>query len=268
MSWLNKIAQPDISIDLGKYPEKLRDYLFELSDFSQRDEEGSPFTYEEAEKDIQKLIQETETNMQKIVTMIQNAVRAIHDWNGSVIVIRVGEPPLYDIGFGPSYLNPVTDAHIQVGQQMAWGGAPDFTLFVNENEIIVEDILEAGDKDFFKDPKAQQDYFNLVREIRNPGQSTSIKTLILYTARPVKDRHLFENTNQVPSNLFLTSSYDRAEGISRDLSTGKSRDIWKIRIEERYLVNTLDTGTVQDYQIAGNEMVPVKSVVLLDPGEE
>ena len=140
-------------------------------------------------------------------------------------------------------------------------------MFVFDGRIEVDDILEAGDEDFFTDARIQQDYFNLVREMKNPGSSQKGRVLTLYTARPVKDRQMYMDAANIPSGLFLTNSYSRAQGISMELSGSEQlRDIWRLRMEEKYLIQTLD-GREKDYQVVGNGLVPVKRITLVDPGE-
>jgi hypothetical protein len=194
---------------------------------------------------------------------VENVIASV-SWNGSPVVIHVGEPPA--AFSGPDYLKSVEDAQIAVGSQSAWGGIADFTVFMHEGQVgEVDDVLEAGDEDFFTDARTQQDYFTLVRELKNPGSTQVSKSLALYTARPSQDRQLYEGAQSIPSNLFLTTSYDRAEGIAIELAGSGTRDIWKVRIEQRYLIETLNTGNVRDYQVVGEETVPVKGIRLITP---
>lgn len=263
MNWLQKISQ-SVSISMKDYPDKLRAFLYNLSDSSQDSE--YPFLREEADSEINSIMNQTKDNVNIIVQLVQQAISNI-DWNNSPVVVEADMPPGENYG-GPNYLMPVEDASIIVGGQSSWGGAATFTVFMNNGQLSeVDDVLEAGDEEFFTDPKIQQDYFSLVREMKHPGSGQSVKIITLYTARPVQDRALYENAQAVPSNLFMTTSFDRAEGIGMDLGgSSGNRDIWKVRIEQKYLIETLNTGQVRDYQVIGDGMVPIKGIQLISPG--
>lgn len=141
------------------------------------------------------------------------------------------------------------------------GDKASMTVFVHNDIIQIDDVLDAGDTDFFESDEVQADYFNLVNAIRNHGQRAKSKIMTLYTARPKKDQSSFVNSNTVPTNIFLTSSYDEAQGYAMDMG---ERDIYKIRIKSGYLVKTLDTPSVKNYQaIHKSNQVPVESIELL-----
>lgn len=145
-------------------------------------------------------------------------------------------------------------------------GTPSFTLFVEDDGRItdVEDVLEGGDTDFFHDPKGQSDYFNIVNEIRSPGSTSKGKVVTLYTARPTRDRERYEGARDVPANIFLATTLDEAEGLASDLGSNEVRDVWKVRVDTRYLVKTLDTPRVKHYQTT--ERTPVQDIDLIVPG--
>lgn len=145
-------------------------------------------------------------------------------------------------------------------------GTPSFTLFVSDDGKIteVDDVLEGGDEDFFRSPKGQSDYFNLVNEIRHPGSSSKGKVVTLYTARPTKDRERYEGARDIPSNIFLASTLDEAEGLASDLGSNEVRDVWKVRVDTRHLVKTMDTPRVKHYQTT--DRTPVQDIDLIIPG--
>jgi hypothetical protein len=140
--------------------------------------------------------------------------------------------------------------------------APNFTLFVKPDGSItdVEDVLEGGDADFFDDPQTQADYFNLINEIRRPGSTLKGKRLTLYTARPRRDRARYDDARTLPLNIFLSSSLNDAMGLARDFGGGEVRDVYRVRMDSRYLVNTLDSGSLRHYQTVGAAPVPVDSI--------
>lgn len=214
------------------------------------------------ESDINNLILRTRVNMESIASNVNSAIDRIRGWNGSVVIVEAFTPNKED------YFEPVDSASIEFG--VAGGDlTPAFSYFLIDGKVILDDILEGGDTDFFTNNAIQIDYFNLIKEIKNPGSSFSGgRVMTLYTARPVKDRSLYLNSKQIPSNIFLTNSYDSAEGIAIDLSGGeKVRDIWKVRINSRYLITTLDSPMEKQYQAVGEGMIPVESMELISAGE-
>jgi hypothetical protein len=150
----------------------------------------------------------------------------------------------------------------------------NFTVFINRDTgkiTQVEDVLEGGDLDFFHGPEGLElgkAYFDLIKEIQHPGSSSQGKEITLYTARPVKDRHQYAGASTLPPNLFLANDVDHVLGLAHDLGGGAQRDVWKVKINTRYLVLTNDAGRVKYYQIVGAKAVPVKGLELIIPAED
>lgn len=261
MNWY-KIAQSTIEIDINKYLSSMEEYLIYLSS-----RENSSYTEENVKDDMIRFTEQVKKNMDVIKNNVIKAIGSISNWNGSVIKI---ETPAFDKSW--DYLSNVPNsAYVEVGKDSAWGGIPGFSYFVDEgNNAIVDDVLESGDNDFFTNSQQTSDYFNLINELRNPGRSKQSKKVVLYTARPVSDRGMYINATSLPPNLFLTTDFNRAEGIAIDLSgKEKSRDIWKVRMDEKYLIETLNVmGRVKDYQIVGSEPVPIDYIKLISAGEK
>lgn len=202
------------------------------------------------------VIQKIQDELDVVFTEVKKAADSIEsdEWNDSKITI---EPSLSkfstemdwsdDYGYLPRY-------HIDCSV----GSEASFTVFVQNDAITVDDVLDAGDTDFFSSDASQADYFALVNAIRNHGQKTKSKVLTLYTARPIKDRSSFEHASRIPSNIFLSSSYDEAEGYAKDMG---ERDIYRIKIKSGNLVKTLDTPSIKNYQAihkSGN--VPIEDI--------
>ena len=248
--------------------DRYRNVAKQLHDLWQKSihEHSQSYNQEQAEKDLAQMTQETKNNMGKVTQSLQQAISRIQNWNNTPIVVMART---YD---KQNELGPQDDADVEFIREDGLDN-PSFTYFVlpegyktkDGNVIEIEDVLEANDDNFFVDPKVQSDYFNLVQELRKPGStSRGGKIMTLYTARPAEDRELYMDATTVPNGTFLTSQYDSAEGISRDM--GK-RDIWKIRIDSRYLLQTLDTPTERQYQVVGPDQVPIMSMTLLSPAE-
>jgi hypothetical protein len=218
------------------------------------------WTEEFGRKRLEEVAARAQQTMEKIHKNIAEAISRIPQWNNSPIQIIANE--LYkdnDIDSEP-------DATIKVGAATEWDMTPNFTYFVLENgSVEIEDVLEGGDTDFFTDNNIQADYFNLVNALRNPNAFTQAKVVSLYTARPSKDRDRYMNAKTVPSNIFLTTKYDFAYGFAQEY--GGERDVWKVRILDRYLVKTMDSVDQKQYQTIGKEEVPIASIELITPWE-
>lgn len=205
----------------------------------------------------------TERIAANLAKAMADAIGRIDPWNGSKVLITAQVPR--DFQFGDVEHRPATAYYVKVG-----GDDAGFSVFTDKAGKIehIDDVLEAGDTDFFRDPRDQMDYFNLVRELRHPGSTQRAgKDIVLWTARPVKDRRLYERARTVPPNIFLTTDPDRAYGIARDLGGGAQRDLWRMVINERHLMKTLDAGRTKDYQTIGDKPVPVKRVELVSEGQ-
>ncbi len=224
----------------------LRDYL----------ESVSPFIYseQEAQQDIDRLSKETHGKMQSLAGMIQESANRTQ-WSGSPVFIYPKEPADEN---GTNWLVASEDANVYVGDNED-GNSPMLEVFLADGKYTIppEGIVE--DDDFFSNPDNTRDYFNLIKEINNPGSSNkSGKTLTLYTARPSSDREMYMNATTVPGGIYLTSSENDAVDLSVDF--GGKRDIWKVRIDERYVQKMLDMPQFKHYQVMGREPVPVKSI--------
>tara|TARA_Y100000034_G_C6865377_1_gene394358 strand:- start:286 stop:1086 length:801 start_codon:yes stop_codon:yes gene_type:complete len=265
MNWYKIIKFANkIDIAIEKWQQSIREQLEDLVDFSMYRHQNDPqqqYTSEMAKRDLERLNQDTHQNMQRISLNIQEAISHIPNWNNSSILIEARTHDRQnDIGSQNS-------AEVTVGDSsgVAWGGPASFTYFDIGDRIEVDDILEAGDKDFFVGGSTiESDYFSLVQELKNPGSKMAPgKTLTLYTARPAKDRELYMNATEIPSNIFLTNDSNRASGIAVDFG---ARDIWQVKIDENNLLQTLDTPFAKDYQVVGGGRIPVKSIVLWSEG--
>lgn len=207
---------------------------------------------------VQNAIQGTNKNMLVIKQEIEEAVARIPNWSGLPIII---EPSSSHNQYGVD-ISVTNSALVYLGSDEY---APYFSLFKDLDDhpgIQIDDILEGGDTDFFQNTTIQSDYFNLIAELKNPGSvNKKGKILTLFTARPKKDRETFLRDKTLPTNVFLSNSYDHVEGLARDLGSQEVRDVWKVRIDSRYLTITLD-GPVKYYQIT-SQNAPVLKLELL-----
>ena len=196
--------------------------------------------------------------MKEMAELVSSAAHRLN-WLGSIVQIRPYLDSKDPIWNGDGDQRDFKDAEVFVDKGSVSKNSPGFTLFVDGSRVHVDDVLEGGDEDFFRSPEVSSDYFNLVNELRNPGSAarSGDKVDTLYTARPAKDHKLYEDAKSIPANVFLTTSYSEAEGYSMDM---KDREIWKVRIKMKHLVETLDAGGRKNYQaIALGSSVPVES---------
>jgi len=227
-----------------------------LSDYEdsfdvKEEDEPEPSHEEDAEEIISKTRENMEVLKKEIESIIQNT-----DWNGSSVTIKPN--PGYEYGNTISF-EPTESAEIIVGQKSAL-----FTLFRINGKNEVGDIIEGGEEEeeFFSNNSEKNDYYTLIEELRRPGSTSVGKNLTLYTARPIEDREYFRKTKTLPINLFLTSSYDHASGLASDLSTsGGARDVYRVKINSKYLTQTLD-GAINYYMVR-KENAPVESINLI-----
>lgn len=221
-----------------------------------RDESSEYQSFEEAKQETLKwaknIFEDTKANGTFLVKLVQNAIDRIKFWKGYPVRI---EP-----NFEKEYReNPIESFMVTLGKDAY------FLAFLDGKKLaLVEDVLDAKDPEFFKDLDLESNYFDLVRELEKPGSTRKQgKNLVLWTARPRKDRRLYHKATKVPPGIFLTTDPERAFGIAHDLKgTEKVRDLYKITINEKYLRKTLDTKRLQDYQVIGAQRVPVVEIEL------
>lgn len=207
-------------------------------------------------KDVLKnLMQETQKNMEEIKNKITHTISSIPTWNNSPVVIVPQES--YEMSNHVS-LSPATSIMVRVGTKEGC-----FTYSYHEGKPEIDDIIEGGheDDEFFDNDNVKSDYYALINELKNPGSSQKGKMLTLFTARPTKDREFFQNATSLPINMFLTNSASHADGLAHDLGAGEVRDIWKVRMDNRFLTQTLDSMGVKYYMVSSKN-APIKSISL------
>jgi hypothetical protein len=243
--WYKKIPDSTEKFSIRSVIQHIWDYEDSLN-YSEVNEDGYKSWVDEI---ILKTKPYMESLKQEVETIIQNT-----DWNGSNVTVIPIESSEYD---GKTSLSPSNSAHIKVGNKSAF-----FTILSHDKGRSVDDIIEAGDddEDFFSNNEEKSDYYTLVQEFENPGSSSKGKTLTLYTARPVSDREFYQNTNWLPENIFLSNSLSHVDGLANDLGSNERRDIYKVKINSKYLVKTL--GGVIKYYMVRKDKAPVEYIGL------
>jgi hypothetical protein len=196
-------------------------------------------------------IEKTNKEMLDLKSKINNII-ANTNWNGSKVRIIPDMP-----GSDEEPVPYTNSAQIIVGKD---GLFSYINIGDDEQKFIVDDIIEAGEDedDFFANEQEKQDYYNLIDHLQNPNKKDQILTL--YTARPVKDREFYSKTDYLPANIFLSNSFDHVDGLAGDLAGSvERRDIYKVKINNKYLIKTLD-GPIKYYQVIKN--APIHKIEL------
>ena len=252
-------ASVSIKVDMGKASDAISDYLYRLAMRPNRHPDEPGYTEEDAEKDAKRIIADMEKAVKEVAEVVESAARRLN-WLGSNLMVQPflnEEDPIWN---GDGDQRDFKDAQVFVDKGSVSKNSPGFTLFMDGSTAHVDDVLDAGDTDFFRSPEAEADYFGLVNELRSPGNHSGEKVITLYTARPAKDHKFYEDAKSIPTNVFLTTSFNEAEGYSMDMA---DREVWKVRIRLKHLVETLNAGGRKIYQaVAPGSSVPVESITL------
>lgn len=222
--WLNESVQ-SINIDVSGYEGELKRKFSGYKDDGIVDE-------------ISNLVKKSEENMGEIRSIISDVISGISSWRTKDVTIKALFGESIDGDILPSnsadiYLGDISDKVF-------------FMVTNHDGRMMVDDVLEGGDKEFFKSEDLQSDYFELVNGLKNYGNNNVDRVLTLYTARPRVDRERILSSHRMPLNIFLVDDEYHAQGLVVDLSG--ERDLWRVRISSRYLTRTLDSG-VKYYQL-------------------
>jgi hypothetical protein len=235
-----------VVIDISPYATVLQERIDDLLDWSSR--RSDPLSREDGKRTFDKLMAESKAHLEAVADKMAQAAASVM-WRGSKIVVKPSfnsDPMEFDFERGVR----AAFVHVMQGRDDA-----SFAYFGD----TIDDVLEAGDTDFFRN--LELDYFALIEELRHPGRAEreGEKVLRLYTARPRKDRAVYDTVNELPSRIFLTSDPDDVEGIAADMG---GRDIYEVRIKAKYVMPTLDVGRVKHYQtiVTPSGKVPVERV--------
>ena len=92
------------------------------------------------------------------------------------------------------------------------------------------------------------------------GSEIINKVIVVYTARPNKDRELYIR-EKIPNGIFVTTKFSEAEGYALEFG---NRDIFKIWIKKKYLVTTLDAGYKNYFLMSNEKFIPIEKIELLN----
>jgi hypothetical protein len=235
-TFLLEFEQNLISINLGS----LSDYLNVFVKQQDGEYDYSPWA--------NSYLKNTENNLNATKQFIESCLQKMPDYQNTPIIITPHFNE-YSWNIGRQFSDDIINGRNGIDDANVSLNGADFTLFNHDGSFIVDDVLEAGDSEFFTSPEQTDDYFSLINEISGKG-GTRGKIITLYTARPKKDRALYQNAETIPINIFLTNDLDHARGLGTDL--GGERDVWKVRINTKSLTLTNDASFIKYYQVTKN----------------
>lgn len=239
-SWINNLNYRD-SIELRELTRNTWNFIDKIS---KRKAETSQEYRLSVQREVNAILLNSYKNAQKLHKIIQAFLDSSKESFEGTIVVK----PILDKNSG---IDIITSFEVTLGREEY---SPSFTVFIEDDKFKVDDILDGGDIDFFRDNKTQKHYFELIDWIL--GKKTG-KSIILYTARPKKDRDYLLNSKSFPTNIFLCNDLNHVEGLAADFT---DRDIWKVKINTKYLIQTLD-GKVKYYQLVYDD-APVEKFLL------
>jgi cold shock CspA family protein len=253
-----------VKTDFSTIDDDIEDEISKVVEYSQSRGDKS-YTEDLGRKDITMWQREAREAYGKLERLVEDAISSLPNWGGSDVVLK----PQYSggpIAWESDEPHIKVDVYLHVYKGGGWQNAPSFMVMTEDDRITgIDDTLDAGDTDFFNDPAIEADYFMLAEEIRTPGGAKRLgnKVVTLYTARPAKDRAIYNHAKQIPVNVFLTTSEDEAYGYIAD--SGGGRDVFQVRIKRMYLVETLNAGSKKNYQTfsGSGRTVPVESCVMV-----
>lgn len=192
---------------------------------------GKEFGPEEADEVIKSSLSESTAILDQMSHNINLAISKIPTWHNHKIVIEAVCP---EIGW------IVSEAKITVGDTFNAVFLYEHTSTGFKSKLITEEELPASLKNDMQD---------LLAKLRtNPKYN---KILTLYMTRPISERRYFEIAKRdlslgieavLPNHVVLST-----------ISLPGNSDVWKVRVEEKYLKECLHEGDVKKYQVVGEE---------------
>lgn len=192
---------------------------------------GKEFGPEEADAVAKSSLSESTSILDQMSHNINLAISKISTWHNHKIVIEAICP---EVGW------VVSEAKITVGEAFHAVFLYEHTSTGFKAKLLTEEDMPASLK---------VDMQDLLAKLRtNPKYN---KILTLYMTRPISERRYFEIAKRdlslgieavLPSHITLATS--PLPGDS---------DVWKVRVEEKYLKEYLHEGDVKEYQVIGEE---------------
>lgn len=211
--------------------DKIETAIFHYQTKLYKNEFGSA----EADSVAKSSLVESISVIDQMVHNINLAISKIPSWQNHKIVIEAIYP---ETGW------VINEAKISVGDAFKAVFLYEHTSTGFKAKLTTEEDLPASLKD---------DMQNLLVKLKNNPKYNKILTL--YMTRPISERRYFEIAKRdlslgieavLPNHITLTTTP----------ITGDS-DVWKVKVEEKYVKEFLHEGNVKEYQ-AINEEIPIK----------
>lgn len=223
---------------------------------------------------------------EKITNYINSIIPKMPTWHGSKVIVEPNinlKPQTYSSSKNDAYSEFSSvfpndfyeekpeheggSANVYVGNKYAYFMVSTDDYKKYNLDDLMETIGTEEHEEFFSTDEESQDYYNLAKYIKNPRSLEHSTIVTVWTARPQRDRSVFENAHEVPKGIFVTTKQSSAMGIAQDFGSGDKenveRDVYRIRIEDKYLLTTNDAMGETWYQVVGNtDKIPVKSITL------
>jgi hypothetical protein len=135
---------------------------------------------------------------------------------------------------------------------------PNFSMFVNDDgSIIIEDVLEWGDTDFFADDAERSFYFGIIDYMRTGKlpQEREKKFITLYRGMSAEEHNAWQSGKTIEKGKFFTSS--PTSQFAQDIS-GQFPELFRFRVRNDSVTET-GPGTFQimvDSKMEGNKITP------------
>lgn len=229
---------------------------------------NSYFTEKQAEELKNMLVSQSFENMNKIRNALIKLLSSVGQYKGKKFPITIEASVNYNsYGDSINIEEGTTSALLYVGEKeyslymSIYLDGEDIKILGDEVEDFNELVEEFGE--VINDIKP---FYNLVRMvIKNPNiEEKPEKIMTVYTARPITHFNRFENASDIPVDIFVSKKYNFVEGFAID---NKPKDIWRIRISDKYLITDESNNPdfiFQIYNPSGENNVPIKSIQFLD----
>jgi hypothetical protein len=157
--------------------------------------------------------------------------------------------PTYD---SPTFQIELISPHTEESME------PNFTLFVTEDKITIDDVLDWGDTDFFTDDSVKAAYFGLIDYLRTGQlpQEKGKKFITLYRGMSPEEFQKWESGEIIPRGKFFTSQ--ATNQYAQDIS-GQYPELFRFRVRDDAVSQTSpDTYQImRDSKLEGKKIVPI-----------
>lgn len=192
---------------------------------------GKEFGSDDADEVVKSSLCESQAILDQMAHNIELAISKIKTWHNHRVVIEAVCPEKGWV---------ITEAKVSVGDAFVTTFTYEHTSTGLKVKRLAEDELPASLKADMQEL--------LARLSKNPKYN---RILTLYMTRPTTERRYFEIAKRDLA-LGITAVLPNHVTLATSPLPGNP-DVWKIRVEEKYLREHLHEGDVKHYQIIGDE---------------